>query len=312
MIKRKRRIRVWMMIAAVLAAIGILLSVQFSADNRRAYERLKQYPVQAISTAFGRMSYVEEGAGPAVLISHGIFGGYDQGLASLSGAVGEGYRRIAPSRFGYPGSDLPENPTPENQAEAFLELLNHLGIPKTFILTTSAGGAPGIRFAIDYPDRISGLILLSSGVPSEKKTREQAGYLGPPAPLVNNFVMWFSVRYFGFAFRSMMGSDISPDFYETMLPASPRSAGVVNDGKVTNPDMLVYYDDYPVEKITAPILVVSAEDDPMVKFSDMQTFIARVHPQTAIFKTGGHLITGHGDAVRKDIRAFLQQAASEQ
>lgn len=124
--------------------------------------------------------------------------------------------------------------------------------------------------------------------------------------------MWFSVRYFGFAFRSMMGSDISPDFYETMLPASPRSAGVVNDGKVTNPDMLVYYDDYPVEKITAPILVVSAEDDPMVKFSDMQTFIARVHPQTAIFKTGGHLITGHGDAVRKDIRAFLQQAASEQ
>lgn len=310
--KRKRRIRVWMIIAAALAATGVLLFVQFSIDSRRAYERLKQYPVQTVSSAFGKMSYAEEGAGPAVLLSHGIFGGYDQGLVSLNGAVGEGYRRISPSRFGYPGSDLPEDPTPENQAKAFLELLDHLGIRKAVILTTSAGGAPGIRFAIDYPNRVSGLILLSSGVPAEKKTREQAGYLGPPAPLLNDFVMWLSVRYFGFAFHSMMGSDVGPDFYDTMLPAAPRSAGVVNDAKVTNPDMLVHYDDYPVEKIAAPILVVSAEDDPMVKFSDTQKFIARVHPQTAVFKTGGHLITGHGGAVRKDIRAFLQRIALEQ
>lgn len=312
MAKRKRRIRVWMIVAAALLVICVLLFAQFSIENRRAYARLKTYPVQTLSTAFGKMSYVDEGSGPAVLISHGMFGGYDQGTVSLDGAVGAGYRKIAPSRFGYPGSDLPKDPTPENQAKAFLELLGHLGVQKAFILTTSAGGAPGIRFAIDYPDRVSGLILLSSGVPSEKKTSEQAGYLGPPAPLLNDFVMWFSTRYFGFAFHSMMGSDISADFYDTMLPAAPRSAGIVNDGKVTNPDMLVHYDDYPVEKISVPMLVVSAEDDPMVKFSDTQKFIARVHPQTALFKTGGHLITGHGDAVSKAIRAFLQQTAAEQ
>lgn len=301
----------WMLVAAVILVMGGLLTVQFFVDNRRAYGRLKQYPVQTISAEFGKMSYVDGGTGPAVLISHGIMGGYDQGIVSLDSVVGAGYRKIAPSRFGYPGSALPQNPTPENQAKAFLDLLDHIGVRKAFILTTSAGGAAGIQFTIHYPDRVSGLILLSSGVPSVKKNRAQVGRMGPPSLLLHDFPMWLSSKYFGSAFQSMMGSDISQDFYRTMLPAAPRRAGVIADSDVTNPDMLIHYDSYPVEKITAPILVVQAEDDPVARFSDTQKFIARVHPQTAIFKTGGHLITGHGNAVSKAIQGFINQMTSK-
>jgi predicted alpha/beta hydrolase family esterase len=105
----------------------------------------------------------------------------------------------------------------------------------------------------------------------------------------------------------MMGSDIDSSFYNTMLPVAPRQKGILTDENITNIDMTVNFDDYPVEKITAPILVVHAKDDPLTKYADTQKFIARTHPETAIFETGGHLITGHGDAVSVKIKEFINK-----
>lgn len=131
--------------------------------------------------------------------------------------------------------------------------------------------------------------------------------MGPPEPLLHDFPMWLSTKYFSFAFKSMIGSDIDGSFYDTMLPVAPRRKGILSDENVTNIDMLVRFDDYTVEKITAPILVVHAKDDPMAKYTDTQRFILRTHPQTAIFETGGHLITGHDNVVSVKIRKFIDQ-----
>lgn len=297
-----------MYILLIFIALGIIIAIQYAIDIHAAYERLNHYTVKIINTEYGKLSYMDEGSGEAILISHGIFGGYDQGLVSLEGLVGNGYRKIAPSRFGYPGSDLPSEPTPKNQAKAFLNLLDNLGIKKAYVLTTSAGGAAGISFAIEYPERVKGLILLSSGVPAEKKTREEIkGMQGPPAPIVNNFPMWLSTKYFGFIFKSMFNSDINNAVYNTMLPVKPRKEGIMADEAVTNLDMDINFDEYKVEKITASILVVHAKDDPMAKYESAQKFIARTSAKTAIFKTGGHLITGHGDAVSIAIKKFIEE-----
>ena len=104
-----------------------------------------------------------------------------------------------------------------------------------------------------------------------------------------------------------MCSEISSNFYDTMLPVEPRLKGILADENVTNIDMNVNFDDYPVEKITSPILVVHAKDDPMAKYAETEKFIARTHPETAIFEDSGHLITGHGDAVPVKIREFISQ-----
>lgn len=297
-----------MYILLVFIALGIIIAIQYAIDMHAAYERLNHYTAQTINTKYGKLSYMDEGSGEAILISHGIFGGYDQGLVSLEGLVGNGYRKIAPSRFGYPSSDLPSEPTPKNQAKAFLNLLDNIGIQKAYILTTSAGGAAGISFAIEYPERVKGLILLSSGVPAEKKTREEIkGMQGPPAPIVNNFPMWLSTKYFGFIFKSMFNSDINNAVYNTMLPVKPRKEGIMADETITNLDMDINFEDYKVEKITTPILVVHAKDDPMAKYESAQKFISRTNAKTAIFETGGHLITGHGDAVSMEIKKFIEE-----
>ena len=298
----------WVYLLIILIVAGIIATMQYTIDIRSAYERLNQYNVKTINTKFGQISYIDEGAGEAVLISHGIFGGYDQGFVTLKSLLGSNYRKISPSRFGYPGSDLPNEPTPKNQAEVFKDLLDHICVDKTYVIATSAGGAAGMRLAIEYPERVKGLILLSSGVPHAKKTREEIkGMMGPPAPIVNDFPMWLSTKYFGFVFKAMFKSDIDNSLYKTMLPVKPRKEGIKTDETITNLDMDINFDDYIVEKITAPILVIHAKDDPMVNFDGIKKFISRTNAKTAIFETGGHLITGHGNAVSEAIIKFIEE-----
>ena len=99
----------------------------------------------------------------------------------------------------------------------------------------------------------------------------------------------------------------SGNFYDTMLPIEPRLKGILTDENVTNIDMIVNFDDYPVEKINVPIFVVHAKDDPMAKYADIEKFVARTHPKTAFFENGSHLVTGHGDAVLVKIKEFIGQ-----
>ena len=87
----------------ILLAIA---AIQYRIDITNAYKRLDKYDLKAAYSSFGRMSYIDEGTGQAILISHGIFGGYDQAYVSLKRLVGADYRKISPSRFGYPGSDV--------------------------------------------------------------------------------------------------------------------------------------------------------------------------------------------------------------
>jgi len=78
-------------------------------------------------------------------------------------------------------SDTPDNPTPQEQAKAFVELLDNLGIDKVYLLATSAGGTVAIRFALDYPERTKGLILYSTAAPLIDKPESYQEYQGPPS-----------------------------------------------------------------------------------------------------------------------------------
>ncbi|WP_311408575.1 alpha/beta fold hydrolase [Liquorilactobacillus uvarum] len=295
----------------LLVILGFIIVHQYHKDIKTAYKRLESYNIKTMATKFGIMSYVDEGKGEVILISHGIFGGYDQGSTSLNQVVGEQYRKVSISRFGYPGSKLPNNPTPKNQAKVFIEILDELGIKQAYILATSAGGAAGFQFALTYPDRSKGLILLSSSVPDKKRNTDEVkalGTVGPPKLLINDFFMWFFTKYFGFIFNSMMGSDVNKnDLFKTMLPVKPRKQGILADTKITNMDMLSHYEKYTIERLEIPILVIHAKDDPMAKYENVENLLIRVKAEAAIFETGGHTIDGHADQVKRAIRRFVEK-----
>lgn len=299
----------WSYIA--LGVAGALAGANFGLfrhDMNAARNRLAAYDVQTVETTFGTLSYVDEGVGEPVLISHGIFGGYDQGFVTLDSLLGEGYRKIAPSRFGYPGSDLPAQPTPANQAVAFRELLDDLKIAKAYVLSTSAGGAAGIQFALKFPERTKGLILISSDAPDKKRAATEIaemGMTGPPAAILGDFPMWFARKYFGFIFKDMFGSESGGNpVLKTMFPVGERRKGIITDTEITNKDMRLNYDAYRLEDIIVPVLVVHAKDDPMAKYANIQKLVRRIdQAETAIFDTGGHLIVGQATDV--DVKKFI-------
>ena len=162
-----------------LSAMGVIPIVRGMKIIKQSYKQLERYQVKIADLSYGRMTYVDQGSGETLLALHGIFGGYDQGY-ELGVNCGFPGRVIAPSRFGYLGSDVSGQGTPKEQARALVELLDYSGVDKTFVIGGSAGGTHAIRLALDFPDRVKGVILYSSRMPLLKRPTKPTQYMGPP------------------------------------------------------------------------------------------------------------------------------------
>lgn len=297
--------RVWVYIAiSIFMVIAIFLAVQgirCHAAVRQSYDRLTVYEAKTLTLSYGDMTYVDKGDGEVILSVHGIFGGYDQAYDACNDFISD-YRILAPSRFGYLGSDVSGAGTPYEQAAAYVELLDELKIEKVWVLAASAGGSVAIRFALDYPNRINGLILYCSGVPFAEKPAEYAEYAGPPAFLCNDYAMFLLSPLF----EPIMGME--PSTIYSMLPVSERKDGAVLDASVTNIDMARNYDDYQIELLQVPTLILHAKDDKLASYADTVNAAPRFPDCTFIsFETGGHLMNGNETAVKQAVSEFINK-----
>lgn len=295
--------KVYILVGVLLVA-GMYLLVQGIRCNRATKEKLKQlseYDAKTISLSYGDMRYVDKGNGEVILSVHGIFGGYDQAFDTCKDFA-SGYRILAPSRFGYLGSDMLGSGTPAEQAIAYAELLDRLGIDKVYLLATSAGGSIAIRFALDYPERTKGLILYCSAMPPAAKPANYAEYAGPPAFLCNDYAMFLMNPLF----EPVMGMDASTIY--GMLPVGERKAGVILDASITNPDMARNYDSYIIEDLQVPTLILHAKDDKLASYADVEKAWDRFPNSTLVsFETGGHLMVGHEEEVKDAVMAFVKE-----
>ena len=142
-----------------LAAAGIFVLVRFTHDLSEAHRRLAGRS-QTIETSFGQLEYAAVGSGAGVLVVHGASGGFDQSLDMTGTLAHQGFRVIAPSRFGYLRSAMPSHPTLASQADAYAELLDRLHVGKVVVVGISAGAWSSLEFAIRHPEHCRGLVLL--------------------------------------------------------------------------------------------------------------------------------------------------------
>ena len=132
--------------------------------------------------------------------------------------------------------------------------------------------------------------------------------MGPPAIMNHDWIMWLLSPLFG----PILG--MAPETVNGMLPLTERRTGTDIDTSITNRDMAVYFEDYPIEELEPPALLLHALDDRMVTFAPpaghVQSSMHR-YPEltTAIFRTGGHLIVGHGRQVEDTILRFIDKHA---
>lgn len=318
-----RRSALWLAgTAAVLATGGAGAWGAFSADLERARARLAGRS-QIARSRFGPVEYAIAGRGPPVLMVHGTGGGFDQGLSFTERLVALGYRIIAPSRFGYLRSAMPDDPSSDNQADAFVDLLDALGIDKVPVLGGSAGALSANAFAIRHPNRCSalGALVPATFVPNRPPVRPSAiGAAIMEYGLKSDFLFWSGLKL---APSSLTAALLATDpavveeadaterervrrILREIFPVSARAQGLLNDAKLAgNPAPQA------LEKIRAPTLAVSLEDD---RFG---TFEAAKHIATTVpgarlvsWPRGGHVWVGHDEAMFAEVDAFLRGAAA--
>ena len=267
-----------------------------------------------MSSAYGDIEYSEGGTGPHVLVVHGSGGGYDQGELIVQSFLDNRFHWIAPSRFGYLRSTFHDGATFDDQAHAYAALLDHLGIEKVAVVAFSHGGPSALLFAVLYPERVSSLSLVSTGVAAASTgDQAQADRKGSTLTTIfkHDWLYWSLTRLFKKQFMGLMGAtdavivELTPGqqelvdrIIEEMNPVSPRSAGVVFDNRATLPGDRI-------AAIQAPTLIIHADDDTLQPYHNAE-FAAATIPGAKLmhFERGGHLLM----AVEQ---ATIQAAARE-
>jgi pimeloyl-ACP methyl ester carboxylesterase len=303
-------------VVAALAFVTLVIYVAYRRDLRAA--RYATEGSSLLITPCGPVEYVSHGEGPPVLVLHGTGGGWDQGLAVTQGLIRSGYRVIAPSRFGYLRTPLPPNADPAAEADMWACFLSALDVGRASVIGISAGAAPAMQFAMRYPDRTSSLILL---VPA-------AGGIIPPDPelapspfvmkvvLQWDFPFWAAMHVLPKTMLSIVAvpaslvrrlptqdRDSLDATIARLLPISLRKDGLLNDAATQ-----ATAQPYALERIVAPTLLLSAEDDLYGTLAAARS-AATVIPnaQVIAFKEGGHLLLGHAAEMTEAVAVFMKQ-----
>lgn len=149
-------------LAATTAALGA--AALYNRKRARAAEAETPPAGKFVELDGIRLHYVERGDGRPVVLLHGMGAlVQDFGGAGLIDRVAERYRAIAFDRPGYGYSDRPRRTswTPEAQAGLIAAALTRLGIERAIVVGHSWGTLAALAFALDFPDRVDGLALLS-------------------------------------------------------------------------------------------------------------------------------------------------------
>jgi len=274
-----------------IPAMGIYL--RYRRDLKAARARLAAVERHVISTRWGAVEYAERGSGAPVLVVHGIFQHCVSGLFSVRDLLLD-RRVIAPSRFGYLGSSMPQNATPAAQADAFAALLDALDIGQIDVVGFSAGATSALQLALRHPERVKHLAVLVGNLPGSPTAIVQPSW----TKRVNRqFVMWAlralapstMARLVAAVPRefAMSGDDVGyvNEFIDTLFPMSPEGYNLdlfVSNADVTN---------YTLEAISVPTLIAHTKDDQLASHEASQRAAERIPGARFVsLESGGHLM----------------------
>jgi 2-hydroxy-6-oxonona-2,4-dienedioate hydrolase len=302
--------------ALVLAALVVVVAAMYLRQIGRAYDRIAGQS-QVVALGRERIEYLQGGRGSPVLVVHGSGGGFDQGALIAGAVIGDGFRWIAPSRFGYLRSTMPADATFETQADAYARLLDHLGIRRAAVVALSQGGPSALFFALKYPERVQSLVLLSCGVAAS--TDPQQAVANRSGDMLKT-IFKYDLAYWAVStalrkpLMNLMGASdevvagltpgqlqVVDQVIDFMNPVAPRYPGVELDNRAAMPNARI-------AAIRAPTLIFHATDDTLQLFRNAEFAAATISgARLQRFERGGHLLIAvEQPRIRAEIQAFIR------
>ena len=121
-----------------------------------------QAPGEFITVSGKKLHYKKAGSGPPVIILHGASGNFLDWTLSHFDALAREYTVLAFDRPGLGRSDAADDNSLSAQADLMRKAATQLGLPKATIVGHSFGGSVALKWALDAPEAVSGLVLLSA------------------------------------------------------------------------------------------------------------------------------------------------------
>jgi len=272
-------------------------------------------------TKLGPIEYKMIGdKGPVLMSIHGSPGGHDQNIISS-----DAFRILILSRPGYLRTPLDVGQTPAEQATAYSELLDALGIQKVVVMGISGGGPSSMEFAAKFPEKTLGLVAFEAVSYSE----DYANKFPDDESMMSgsDFSMWAGLYYMSFLGIKKKADMMLPNpknrirltsnpknvaklksMEWSIWPMSLRREGMANDyQQFANLSI-------PFEKINAPTLAIHGNEDTNVDLSHAKELIQKVQgSELKIIDEGDHMMMfTHAEEIDSLIKEFILRVSNNQ
>ena len=255
-------------------AIGALVgSALFNRAATRRAEGATPPAGKFIEVDGVRLHYIEQGKGPAVVLLHG--NGLmlqDYVTSGVLPAVAEGHRVIAFDRPGFGYSDRPRSTvwTPDAQARLITRALSKLGIEHAVVVGHSWGTLVALSMALNEPDVVSGLVLLSGYYYGSLRPDVVAGSL-PAVPILGDLLAHTFAPLTGLVTGPLaVKASFAPAPVSPKLSAFPKALALrpsqiratAADTAMMVPSAIALSERY--AELTVPVIILAGEGDLIV------------------------------------------------
>jgi pimeloyl-ACP methyl ester carboxylesterase len=154
-------------VAALAGSAAAAMSGMALWNTHQARNAEREHPPRGrfVAVEGAKLHYLEKGEGRPVVFLHGnVVTGEDFDLSGLLDLASKRqFHAVAFDRPGFGYSDRPRGAmwSPARQADLFRRAFARLGIERPVIVGHSLGTLVALALALDHPDAVSGLVLLS-------------------------------------------------------------------------------------------------------------------------------------------------------
>jgi non-heme chloroperoxidase len=256
------------------------------------------------------LPYVEQGnpAGIPVILLHGATDSW-RSFEPVLPHLPESLHVFALTQRGHGDADKPASGYAfKDFSSDVAAFMDHLGLESAVIAGSSMGSSVAQHFALDYPERTLGLVLMGAFVDFASNQAVVDFYKAAIVPLTDPIDPAFAQEWQ----QSTLAKPIPPALLQTFVNESLKvPAGLWRD-------MFAGFlqDDLSNElsKITAPTLLMWGDQDDFAPRSNQETLLAKIpNARLEVYVGGGHAIHWEDpERVAADITAFISSQINQE